>query len=287
MKDSEVVTLFGENLRKDISYLRSGQVTNSVELQNYPVGMDKLEKIAEYVIDILRNDDQQLADSIILTSVDPKYCEKSIKLTNSLILEPIYIYISPEDVMEMFNNIENKVLNNLILDSREELEFMIIAIFLPKHEIEENTAKLCNLFSKYCNIMDPILSLKISFVLWIMIERNIKNQTKKEELIDVIDMEKQIDSLQELINEEKAKKEKELRIANTQIRNYEIENKEQKNKLKEQNEKIKENETKLKENETKLKEQEDIIKKLSNKLLKSKIMPKETLISITNPKYEE
>jgi len=129
-----------------------------VELQNYPVDRPKLENISKYVSDILRNDDQQLVDSIILTSIDPKYCEKRIKLTDSLILEPLYIYISPEEVMKMFNNIENKILSNQILSSKEELEFIIIAIFLPNDKKEEITSKLCNLFSIYSKVMDYILS---------------------------------------------------------------------------------------------------------------------------------
>lgn len=70
-----------------------------------------------------------MADSIILTTVDPKLCKKRIRLTETLILKPIYIYISQSEVMEMFNNIENKVLNNQILSSKEELEFIIITIF--------------------------------------------------------------------------------------------------------------------------------------------------------------
>ena len=103
--------------------------------------------------------------------------------------------------MEMFNNIENKILNNQILTHREELEFIIIAIFVPDGEKEEITSKICHLFKRYSEVMDYILSLKISFVLWIMIERNITNLIEKNELTNVIDMEQKIDSLEELINE--------------------------------------------------------------------------------------
>lgn len=59
--DSEVVTLTGKNLKKDISYRRSGQIINNVELQHYIVDEEKIGKIGQYVIDVLRNDDQQLA----------------------------------------------------------------------------------------------------------------------------------------------------------------------------------------------------------------------------------
>lgn len=88
-----------------------------------------------------------MADSIIFTTVDPKLCKKRIGLTETLILEPIHLYISPSEVMEMFNNIENKVLNNQILSSKEELEFIIIPIFLgddKKKEIRiiSNTFKI-------------------------------------------------------------------------------------------------------------------------------------------------
>lgn len=88
-----------------------------------------------------------MADSIIFTTVDPKLCKKRIGLTETLILEPIHIYISPSEVMEIFNNIENKVLNNQILSSKEELEFIIIPIFLgddKKKEIRiiSNTFKI-------------------------------------------------------------------------------------------------------------------------------------------------
>lgn len=119
LRDNEVVTMLGRNLRKDISYKRTGQIVNCIEMQTYPVDDIKAEPIAEYVSDVLRNDDQQLADSIILTTVDPKLCKKRIGLTETLILKPIHIYISPSEVMEMFNNIENKVLNNQILSSKK------------------------------------------------------------------------------------------------------------------------------------------------------------------------
>lgn len=81
LRDNEVVTMLGRNLRKDISYKRTGQIVNCIEMQTYPVDDIKAEPIAEYVNNVLRNDDQQLADSIILTTVDPKLCKKRIRLT--------------------------------------------------------------------------------------------------------------------------------------------------------------------------------------------------------------
>jgi hypothetical protein len=276
LRDSEVVTLLGRNLRKDISYRRSGQIVNCVEMQDYKVDDTKMEAIGDYIKDVLRNDDQQLADSIILTSVDPKLCEKRVELTDSLILEPIYIYISPDKTMEMFKNIENKVLNNQILTRREELEFIIIAIFLDNGRKEEYTPKLCHLFKQYSEVMDHSLNLKISFVLGIMIERNIFDEDLKEKLIKVINMEQKIDSLQEIINEEKQKDRIALKKANTKIKNYEIESKEKDSVIEEQ-------ESVIEEQDNVIKEKDELIKKLSEFLTKSKGIPLETLLSIYNP----
>ena len=92
--------------------------------------------------------------------------------------------------MEIFNNIQNKVLTNQILKHDEELEFIIIPIFSPEDKKSKITSDICHLFKNYSEIMDYSLNLKISFVLWIMVERNISNDAKKEELINVIDMEK-------------------------------------------------------------------------------------------------
>lgn len=99
---------------------------------------------------MFQKDNPQLADSIILTTVDPKLCKKRIRLTETLILKPIYIYISQSEVMEMFNNIENKVLNNQILSSKEELEFIIITIFQVM--IKKRKLELLATLSKSTNI---------------------------------------------------------------------------------------------------------------------------------------
>lgn len=264
LRDTEVITLLGRNLRRDISYKRSGQIVNCIEMQDYKVDDPKMDAIGDYVKDVLRNDDQQLADSIILSSVDPKLCKKRIRLTDSLILEPVYIYIPPEEVMEMYNNIENKVMNNQILTPEEELEFIIIAIFLDNAKKEEYTPKLCHLFKEYSEVMDHSQNLKISFVLWIMIERNISNSDLKEELIQVINMEQKIDALQELINEERKTDKIELKKANTLIKKYEIESKEKDNTIKE-----KENE--LKEKENTIKEKDNIIQELSEIICKGHV----------------
>ena len=284
LRDNEVVTLLGRNLRKDISYKRSGQIVNCVEMQNYKVDKIKINAIGDYIIDVLRNDDQQLANSIILTSVDPKLCEKRIKLTDSLILEPIYIYISPEKIMEMFNNIENKVINNQLLTRREELEFIIIAIFLDNGKKEEYMSKLCHLFKQYSEVMDHSLNLKISFVLWIMIERNISDEKLKEKLIKVIDMEQKIDSLQELINEEKQKDRIALRKANTLIKNYEIQFEEKNSIIEEKDAIIEEKDSVIEEKDSVIEEKDNLIKKLSEVIAKSKELPLETLFTIYNPK---
>ena len=294
LRDNEVVTMLGRNLRKDISYKRTGQIVNCIEMQTYPVDDIKAEPIAEYVSDVLRNDDQQLADSIILTTVDPKLCKKRIRLTETLILEPIYIYISPSEVMEMFNNIENKVLNNQILSSKEELEFIIIPIFLGDDKKEEITSRLCYLFKEYSEVMDYTLSLKISFVLWLMIDRNIEDSSQKNQLNKVIDMEQKMDSLQELINEEKKEVKIALKKANTKIKDYEIQTKEHNNIIKEQGNRIKEQNNELlkkdntiKEKDSKIKEKDNIIKQLSLAISKSSKIPYEALIAMTNTNFEE
>lgn len=237
LMDTEVITSDGRNLRMDICYKRSGYIINNTELQSKTVGESKLRDIAEYIKYALRNEDQYLADAIILTTVDPKNCKKYIHLTETLILKPKYVYIPPDEIMEMFNNIKNKVLDNQLLTHKEELEFAIITIFCPDNVKNELTSEICNLFEKYSVVMDDKLAIKIAFILNIMIDRNVLDE-KKYELRNVINMEKQMDSLEDFLEEYRREDQLELRKANTELKNMKITKKEDEIRLKEQDEMI-------------------------------------------------
>lgn len=221
--DTEVVNLDGINLRKDISYSRTGKVINDVEMQTVPVDDEKAEAIGFYVEYDLRNTDN-LVHVIILTNVDPEKSVRRIKLTDSLIVEPEYIYISPEDIDKMLNNIRDKIVYGKELTRFEELEFIIIAIFAPNNKKEEITAEISHLFAEYCEYTDMkfVFKSKITLVLGWMIDRNVSEGNKKEELWDVIGLEKGRDAFQEYMDDLMEKKNKVIHKQSVELKEKDI-----------------------------------------------------------------
>ena len=263
--ETEVITLNKRNLRMDIAYLRNDNVINNIENQGYIVDMKKLEIIAEYAKFLLINNDS-LIDSIIISKVNPKYCEKEIYLTKTLILRPYYLYKSPEEILERLNNITSKVNNNIKLTYDEACEWAMLPTLAQDDIAPFVTQKVCEQLKNDKTIREN-LKTDICFILQIMIDRNIKNEKTKKELLEMINMEKRKTALEYLI---------EIETQKLKEHNYEL--KEDNDELKESNVELKESNVELKEDNKKLlKRNEELTEMLSEV---KEYVPKELLYTL-------
>ena len=240
--------MFSRNLRMDIAYLRNDNVINNIENQGYIVDMKKLEIIAEYAKFLLINNDS-LIDSIIISKVNPKYCEKEIYLTKTLILRPYYLYKSPEEILERLNNITSKVNNNIKLTYDEACEWAMLPTLAQDDIAPFVTQKVCEQLKNDKTIREN-LKTDICFILQIMIDRNIKNEKTKKELLEMINMEKRKTALEYLIEIETQKLKEhnyELKEDNVELKESNVELKEDNKKLLKRNEELTEMLSEVKE----------------------------------------
>lgn len=241
--ETEVITINKRNLRMDIAYLRSENIINNIENQSSPINLEKLEIIAEYAKFLLINNDS-LIDSIIISKVNPKYCKKEIHLTKTLILRPLYIYKSSDEILKRLNNMTDKVSNNEKLTYDDACEWAIptlsqddIALYITK--------EVCKQIKKDKSINEK-LKTDICFILKIMIDKNIKNPKTKKELLEMINMEKRKTALEYIIQQETQK----LQKNNIELKEKYDEIKVDKEELKEKYDEINVDKQKLvKENE--------------------------------------
>lgn len=197
--ETEVITIEKRNLRMDIAYLRSENIINNIENQSGIVDMKKLEIIAEYTKFLLIHNNS-LTNSIIVTKVDPKYCQKEINLTKTLILRPYYLYKPPEEILERLNNISYKVYNNQQLTYEDACEWAMLPTLAQDDIAPYVTKKVCELIKKDNTVAEK-LKTDICFVVEIMIDRNIRDENAKMELLEMIDMEKRKTAFEYLVDE--------------------------------------------------------------------------------------
>ena len=221
--ETEVITVNKRNLRMDIAYLRSENIINNIENQSSIVDMKKLKIIAEYAKFLLIHNNS-LTDSIIISKVDPKYCQKEIALTKTLFLRPEYIYIPPKEINERLNNITYKINNNLKLTYDETCELAILPTLAQDKISPYVTQKICELIKNDKTISET-LKTKICFIVEIMIDRNISDKNMKKELLEMINMEKRKTALEYLIEQENKKSAAKIKELETEYKNLETDNK--------------------------------------------------------------
>lgn len=197
---NEVITYQKRNLRMDIAYFNSKNIINNIETQTKIVDEKKLEIIAEYAKFLLINN-EALVNSIIITKVDPKYCAKEIALTETLFLRPLYIYHNKEKILKLLNIITDKINNKKKLTYDESIALAIIPTLAQDCIAEEVTIKVCKLISKY-KFDDPTLKRNICFVVDIMVDRNIKSESKRKQFLEMLNMEDEKEFLKSFIKRE-------------------------------------------------------------------------------------
>ena len=253
--ETEVITINKRNLRMDIAYLRSENIINNIENQSSPINLEKLEIIAEYAKFLLINNDS-LIDSIIISKVNPKYCKKEIHLTKTLILRPLYIYKSSDEILKRLNNMTDKVNNNDKLTYDDACEWAILPTLSQDDIAPYVTKEVCKQIKKDKTINEK-LKTDICFILKIMIDKNIKNQKTKKELLEMINMEKRKTALEYIIQQETQK-----------LQKNNIELKEKYDEIKVDKEELKEKYDEIKVDKEELKEKYDEINVDKQKLVK-------------------
>ncbi|WP_407416130.1 hypothetical protein [Methanobrevibacter sp.] len=239
--ETEIITVNKRNLRMDIAYLRSENIINNIENQSGIVNMEKLEIIAEYAKFLLIHNNS-LTNSIIISKVDPKYCQKEIALTKTLFLRPDYIYISPKEINERLNNITYKINNNQELTYDETIELAVLPTLAQDDIAPYITQKICELIKNNTTINET-LKTKICFIVEIMIDRNIEDKNTKKELLEMINMEKRKTALEYLIEQENKKSAAKIKELETGYKNLETDN----NQLKTDNNQLKTDNNQLNE----------------------------------------
>ena len=151
--------------------------------------------------------------SYIVSKVDPKDCLKEIKLTETLILRPGWLYKSEEELLELLNTIKYKIKSNKDLSRMETIALAMIPTLAQDNIAEEVTEDVCHLINKDHSI-DLWVKNDICFIVDIMVDRNIKDEKKKQELWEVLDMEKRKSNLEAFLEQET----KELREDNNNLK---------------------------------------------------------------------
>ena len=274
--ETEVITVNKRNLRMDIAYLRSENIINNIENQSSIVDMKKLKIIAEYAKFLLIHNNS-LTDSIIISKVDPKYCQKEIALTKTLFLRPEYIYIPPKEINERLNNITYKINNNLKLTYDETCELAILPTLAQDKISPYVTQKICELIKNDKTISET-LKTKICFIVEIMIDRNISDKNMKKELLEMINMEKRKTALEYLIEQENKKSAAKIKELETEYKNLETDNKH----LKTDNNQLKTDNKHLKTDNNQLKTDNNQLKTDNNQLKTDNEQLNETLLQIKN-----
>ena len=262
---TEVITYQKRNLRMDIAYFNSKNVINNIETQTKTVDEKKLADIAEYAKFLLINN-KALVNSIVITKVNPEYCEKEIALTESLFLRPLYIYMGKEKILQLLNIITDKINSNQKLTYDESIALAILPTLAQDDIAEEITMKVCQLICQY-EFLDETLKTDVCFVVEIMVDRNIKSKSNQKKFLEMLNMEEKDTFLQSFIKHEMKE---ELKLRKEELNEKykkEIEAKKSELEAKESELEAKENELEAKESELEAKDTEILIMK---KLLEEK-----------------
>ena len=216
-KGTEVITLDKRNLRMDVVYYTSDNVINNIENQSTLVDEEKLEAIAEYAKFLLIHNNA-LVNSYIISKVDPKDCLKEIKLTETLILRPGYLYKAEDELLELLNTIKDKIKSNEVLSRRQTVALAMIPTLAQDNIAEEVTEDVCNLIDKDRTI-DYSVKREICFIVDIMIDRNILDEEKKEDLREVLKMEEKKSLLQKFLEQETKEKDDLIKNMGNELQN--------------------------------------------------------------------
>ena len=156
-----------------------------------------------------------------------------------------------EKILQLLNTITDKINCNQKLTYDESIALAILPTLAQDDIAEEITMKACQLICKY-EFLDETLKTDVSFVVEIMVDRNIKSKSNQKKFLEMLNMEDKDTFLQSFIKHE-MKEELELQKEelNEKYKN-EIKAKDNEIKSKDNEIQAKDNEIKSKDNEIKI-----------------------------------
>lgn len=138
-------------------------------------------------------------------------------------LRPRYLFKSQDELLKLLNMIRDKVKSNKVLSRKETMGLAMIPTLAQDDIAEKVTEEACHLITKDQSI-DSRIKNEICFILDIMIDRNIKDKKKKQELLGVLNMEERKSTIQTLIEleykdliDDNKKKDSELELKDSEL----------------------------------------------------------------------
>ncbi|WP_407416222.1 hypothetical protein [Methanobrevibacter sp.] len=166
----------------------SGNIYN-IECESSSITYNTLDKTWNYAKNLICKYDNDIYTLIIALAENNKFSEKHIGTT---IHKPIILEMKKLDGNEHLNNIKKKLNNNKELTSHD----CAIIETIPDMK---NTQKPDIVIEELCNIIKngKITAenrSKLQATMWLNIDYYIKNQTKRKELMEMIDVKKSCES---------------------------------------------------------------------------------------------
>ena len=218
------VELIGKNFRKEMIYI--------IEHQSYRTDKEKLKAIKKY-LDGVKCKNKKPVHVYIITSVDPSKQERRYELTPSDIIEPEYIYISPEDIRKMLNNINHKIDNNEKLSDEEALQLVIALIFTPYQNEKEMVDEVFDILKREKTISGQIRVDIVDFLEHFNGETFDEKTRKELENMAANDIASRKRAMRMLFADELAEKDEENQKLKNKVKEKDEENQKLKNKVKE------------------------------------------------------
>ena len=228
---------------------------------------NKFNKFAKYLIFISYWQINKKPYIGVICHENPKKDTELYEYAPSLFIKLHYIYFSPEDLREKYENLINKVKHKETLTEMESLDIAFIARFTPKKDAPKVLESLCEIFKKSI-ITDKVLKLDVRVILSGMVLKHITSKNKQEKLMRMIGMRKIENELDELVYEqygdELDAKDKEIDEKDKQIYAKDKELKESVKIIKSKDNQLKSKDDQLKSKDDQLKSYQKLIKKLDD-----------------------
>lgn len=167
--------------------------------------------------------------TVVICHKDPKNFPKEYENSPTDILRPIYIYFTQKVLWEKYENIINKVNQNIELSDNEALDIAFIPRFISKKDGKFICETFAKLF-KDANIPDHELKRDVAVILMTMILTHVPDEKEQNELLEVMEMDVYKDDMEELVysvyQDELTKKDQEIKQKDNTIQQKDKEIKE-------------------------------------------------------------
>lgn len=194
---TEIITVNNENFIMDQLYERDDGVLNNVESQSSPTYKKELLKLNDYQKYSSINH-QKAVNTIILYTGNPDHGMYELWVSETNLLKPKYVIFKEMDGDIKLNNLKYKINNNIALDNIEAQDLVLIPLMNSSRDKEELVEELCYLMMKDKTI-DENLKFNLKRLEVFVINMFVRKE-KRNELLNVIDMNIKLDNLEEDLN---------------------------------------------------------------------------------------